>query len=95
MSELFGDLFDQDNITNDLFNDSIALPPPMRHPSKLAGLQNRSATCYLNSLLQVLYFTNDFRGNQRQKTTNHTSFLKIFRWNSLTLEKGPEYWSYG
>jgi ubiquitin carboxyl-terminal hydrolase 7 len=27
----------------------------------LVGLKNQGATCYLNSLLQSLYFTNSFR----------------------------------
>lgn len=34
---------------------------PPRPESGYAGIQNQGATCYLNSLLQVMYCTNDFR----------------------------------
>lgn len=75
MSELFGDLFNQEDNQNNFFNSNPLLPSK-RHPSNLAGLQNRSATCYLNSLLQVLYFTEKFRGNFKSTLITNTSFIK-------------------
>ncbi|CAF5086794.1 unnamed protein product, partial [Rotaria magnacalcarata] len=35
------------------------LPP--RNETKLCGLQNQGATCYLNALIQTLLFTPEFR----------------------------------
>lgn len=34
---------------------------PPRAPCGYVGLMNQGATCYLNSLLQVMYCTNDLR----------------------------------
>jgi ubiquitin carboxyl-terminal hydrolase 40 len=47
----------------------LDLPPLPRQESQFVGLKNqypffvisRAATCYLNSLIQVLYMTPDFR----------------------------------
>ncbi|XP_054470070.1 ubiquitin carboxyl-terminal hydrolase 40 isoform X2 [Anoplopoma fimbria] len=36
-------------------------PPPPRGRSKLCGIKNQGGTCYLNSLLQSLLFTPEFR----------------------------------
>ncbi|KAM8914024.1 ubiquitin carboxyl-terminal hydrolase 40 isoform 2-T2 [Spinachia spinachia] len=36
-------------------------PPPPRGRSNLCGLKNQGGTCYLNSLLQTLLFTPEFR----------------------------------
>ncbi|XP_034050856.1 ubiquitin carboxyl-terminal hydrolase 40 isoform X2 [Thalassophryne amazonica] len=36
-------------------------PPPSRGRSSLCGLKNQGGTCYLNSLLQTLLFTPEFR----------------------------------
>ena len=71
---MFGDLFGEDNDGG----MSVALsasaaeaeerarmlekPPEERSSSRLAGLDNQGATCYLNSLLQTLYFSPEFRG---------------------------------
>lgn len=38
-------------------------PPEPRGQTRICGLQNQGATCYLNSLLQTLFFTPEFRGN--------------------------------
>lgn len=37
-------------------------PPAPRGETGICGLQNQGATCYLNSLLQTLFFTPEFRG---------------------------------
>ncbi|KAF3845029.1 hypothetical protein F7725_008192 [Dissostichus mawsoni] len=37
-------------------------PPPPRGRSTLCGIKNQGGTCYLNSLLQTLLFTPEFRG---------------------------------
>ncbi len=37
-------------------------PPPPRGRSNLCGIKNQGGTCYLNSLLQTLLFTPEFRG---------------------------------
>uniref|UniRef100_A0A3Q3G3R6 Ubiquitin specific peptidase 40 n=1 Tax=Labrus bergylta TaxID=56723 RepID=A0A3Q3G3R6_9LABR len=36
-------------------------PPPPRGKAKLCGIKNQGGTCYLNSLLQTLLFTPEFR----------------------------------
>ena len=40
----------------------LSRPPAPRNSSGLCGLSNLGATCYLNSLLQTLHFTPEFRG---------------------------------
>ena len=37
------------------------LPPPPRNAAGICGIANQGATCYLNSLLQTLFFTTEFR----------------------------------
>ncbi|XP_074925956.1 ubiquitin carboxyl-terminal hydrolase 40-like [Chelonoidis abingdonii] len=36
-------------------------PPAPREFTKLSGIKNQGGTCYLNSLLQTLHFTPEFR----------------------------------
>lgn len=43
---------------------SITRPAAPRNATKLSGLSNLGATCYLNSLLQTLHFTPEFRGGR-------------------------------
>lgn len=38
-------------------------PREPRGQTGICGLQNQGATCYLNSLLQTLFFTPEFRGD--------------------------------
>ena len=45
---------------------NLRVPPAPRNNTKLSGLSNLGATCYLNSLLQTLHFTAEFRGLFRQ-----------------------------
>ena len=69
---------------------SIPLPPPLplnttitknipsqNKPTKYIGLQNQGSTCYLNSLIQSLFMTPEFRQN-------------IFSWKYNKLFHGPE-----
>ena len=41
----------------------LDLPREPRGQTGICGLQNQGATCYLNSLLQTLFFTPEFRGD--------------------------------
>uniref|UniRef100_A0A672SSQ8 Ubiquitin carboxyl-terminal hydrolase n=1 Tax=Sinocyclocheilus grahami TaxID=75366 RepID=A0A672SSQ8_SINGR len=65
---MFGDLFEEDG---DGFSSSTpgtgvkgreCEPPPPRGKLKLCGIKNQGGTCYLNSLIQTLLFTPEFRG---------------------------------
>jgi ubiquitin carboxyl-terminal hydrolase 40 len=40
---------------------NLKAPPAPRNKTRLSGLSNLGATCYLNSLLQTLHFTPEFR----------------------------------
>ena len=40
---------------------SVERANPPRNETKLCGLANQGATCYLNALLQTLHFTPEFR----------------------------------
>ena len=42
-------------------NFNLSPPSEERKDNVFAGLQNQGTTCYLNSLLQVLYMTDQFR----------------------------------
>ncbi|XP_016122455.1 ubiquitin carboxyl-terminal hydrolase 40 [Sinocyclocheilus grahami] len=64
---MFGDLFEEDG---DGFSSSTpgtgvkgreCEPPPPRGKVKLCGIKNQGGTCYLNSLIQTLLFTPEFR----------------------------------
>lgn len=75
---MFGDLFtleDEEEAPVTVGNDRnvvihssqkskkvLQAPPSVRGPTKLCGLINQGATCYLNSLIQSLFFTPEFRG---------------------------------
>ena len=43
---------------------NLTKPPAPRNATQLSGLSNLGATCYLNSLLQTLHFTAEFRGER-------------------------------
>ena len=43
------------------------LPASPKLSSGLCGIYNQGATCYMNSLLQTLVMTPEFRGNVNEK----------------------------
>uniref|UniRef100_A0AAX7W4P7 Ubiquitin carboxyl-terminal hydrolase n=1 Tax=Astatotilapia calliptera TaxID=8154 RepID=A0AAX7W4P7_ASTCA len=65
---MFGNLFEEEE--EDGFSSTSSKgrvskmgdePPPRRGRSNLCGIKNQGGTCYLNSLLQTLLFTPEFR----------------------------------
>lgn len=66
---MFGNLFEEDEVDGILPNPcggrvvkGCEEPPPPRGRVNLSGIKNQGGTCYLNSLLQTLLFTPEFRG---------------------------------
>lgn len=67
---MFGDLFEEDFsfISNNHCGKGKkskprdSEPPAPRDFTNLSGIKNQGGTCYLNSLLQTLLFTPEFRG---------------------------------
>ncbi|XP_066543373.1 ubiquitin carboxyl-terminal hydrolase 40 isoform X2 [Amia ocellicauda] len=67
---MFGNLFEEDDeafMPESAGHDDRKLkgkdcePPPPRGATNLCGIKNQGGTCYLNSLLQTLLFTPEFR----------------------------------
>ncbi|XP_026161733.1 ubiquitin carboxyl-terminal hydrolase 40 isoform X2 [Mastacembelus armatus] len=65
---MFGNLFEEEEEGGFSSNPSKGRvakggdePPPPRGRSNLCGIKNQGGTCYLNSLLQTLLFTPEFR----------------------------------
>ncbi|XP_008063295.1 ubiquitin carboxyl-terminal hydrolase 40 [Carlito syrichta] len=66
---MFGDLFEEDysSVSNNHCGKGKKLkskalePPAPREFTNLSGIRNQGGTCYLNSLLQTLHFTPEFR----------------------------------
>uniref|UniRef100_A0A673H344 USP domain-containing protein n=1 Tax=Sinocyclocheilus rhinocerous TaxID=307959 RepID=A0A673H344_9TELE len=64
---MFGDLFEEDGDGFSSFTPGTGVkgrecePPPPRGKIKLCGIKNQGGTCYLNSLIQTLLFTPEFR----------------------------------
>ncbi|KAF1374703.1 hypothetical protein PFLUV_G00231860 [Perca fluviatilis] len=65
---MFGNLFEEEEeegLSSTAFRGRVAKggdePPPPRGRSNLCGIKNQGGTCYLNSLLQTLLFTPEFR----------------------------------
>ncbi|NWV97666.1 UBP40 hydrolase, partial [Machaerirhynchus nigripectus] len=66
---MFGDLFEEDFsfISNNHYGKGRkskpreSEPPAPRDSTNLSGIKNQGGTCYLNSLLQTLLFTPEFR----------------------------------
>ena len=70
---IFGDLFGDDEASStkpigpaNRPNDT-SIPYPPRLSNGLCGIYNQGATCYMNSLLQTLLYTPEFRGNTRSR----------------------------
>lgn len=66
---MFGDLFEEDDegfspvpSGGKFVKGKEAEPPPPRGNLNLSGIKNQGGTCYLNSLIQTLLFTPEFRG---------------------------------
>lgn len=63
---MFGNLFNEDLGDQGAEASAVSVvpsPPGHRPECGLAGINNQGATCYLNSLLQTLLLTPEFRGN--------------------------------
>ncbi|XP_053511181.1 ubiquitin carboxyl-terminal hydrolase 40 isoform X3 [Artibeus jamaicensis] len=65
---MFGDLFEEDcsGVSNKYgkrkkLKTKALEPPAPREFTNLSGIRNQGGTCYLNSLLQTLHFTPEFR----------------------------------
>ncbi|XP_058521113.1 ubiquitin carboxyl-terminal hydrolase 40 isoform X4 [Ochotona princeps] len=66
---MFGDLFEENSssVSNNQYGKGKILktttlePPAPREFTNLSGIRNQGGTCYLNSLLQTLHFTPEFR----------------------------------
>ncbi|KAM9355903.1 ubiquitin carboxyl-terminal hydrolase 40 isoform 2-T2 [Pholidichthys leucotaenia] len=65
---MFGNLFEEDEeegLSSTSSKGRVSKvgeePPPHRGRSNLCGIKNQGGTCYLNSLLQTLLFTPEFR----------------------------------
>jgi len=69
MAGVFGNLFEEDSAelggTSSVSKSGIAQPPRPRGQCQLTGIDNQGATCYLNSLIQTLLYTPEFRGKHR------------------------------
>ncbi|GFX09981.1 ubiquitin carboxyl-terminal hydrolase 40 [Trichonephila clavipes] len=62
--QMFGSLFDDERtagVMTSVHTLPIPMPPNRRLPCGLSGIENQGATCYLNSLLQTLLYTPEFR----------------------------------
>ncbi len=70
-------------------SSSIPKPAFPRGPTKLCGLSNLGATCYLNSLLQTLHHTPEFRGKVGHKLVSVVTTMDVsadtYLWCNQTL----------
>lgn len=65
MAGVFGNLFEEEGVTSGNFpahKTGVIAPPRPRGQCQFSGIDNQGATCYLNSLLQTLLLTPEFRG---------------------------------
>ena len=58
--------------------------------SRLVGLSNQEATCYLNSLLQMMYFTPEMRfglfGTSIIDTDDHVELVLQLQWLFVQMQ---------
>lgn len=59
--------------------------PLKRNSTNLCGIINQGATCYLNTLVQTLFFTKEFRGNLRTTSKVITHNKAIFKFKMVYL----------
>jgi len=69
---------------NDGRHVDIPSPPRPRLQCGFAGISNQGATCYLNSLLQTLLFTPEFRG--KKPTDNYGTIFFILKYCKNVME---------
>lgn len=65
---MLSDLFSNDengthsmNVAYHSFNRGKSSAPSKRNATNLCGIVNQGATCYLNTLIQTLFYTPEFR----------------------------------
>lgn len=61
---MFGSLFEEEKpagVMTSVHTLGVKSLPLPRHPCGFSGIENQGATCYLNSLLQTLLYTPEFR----------------------------------
>lgn len=69
-----GENFERSNESSNC-KPGLPQPPAKRAKCGLCGISNQGATCYLNSLLQTLFFTTEFRGIFFLVMAQNESFL--------------------
>lgn len=75
-----GENFERSNESSNC-KPGLPQPPAKRAKCGLCGISNQGATCYLNSLLQTLFFTTEFRGISFGNGTK----TRVLNRNSLTF----------
>ncbi|RMC18311.1 hypothetical protein DUI87_04193 [Hirundo rustica rustica] len=92
---MFGDLFEEDFsfISNNhcgkgkISKPRESEPPAPRDFTNLSGIKNQGGTCYLNSLLQTLLFTPEFRGNGFKLTESGFKWTIVKELFLVSVEK--------
>lgn len=93
-TSMLAGLFDEDEAQYDAQhgpeNGGVGVPRPSapRNSTKLSGLSNLGATCYLNSLLQTLHFTPEFRGIKRLRPVGYVKLQE--RYSSVCISMGAQ-----
>ena len=82
-----GETFEQAN-NQVCSKPGLPQPPTKRAKCGLCGISNQGATCYLNSLLQTLFFTTEFRGIYSLFSSNNHDKLKLI---NIELKDTPNF----
>ncbi|KAG8515569.1 Ubiquitin carboxyl-terminal hydrolase 40 [Galemys pyrenaicus] len=93
---MFGNLFEEDysSVSNNQYGKGKKLktkalePPAPREFTNLSGIRNQGGTCYLNSLLQTLHFTPEFRGMLPYMHLISDVYPHLYRQEIFMLPKG-------